>query len=162
MRVIHISTKNNILKFYEGGEEKASYPVSTSKCGIGNEYGSNQTPLGRHIICEKIGADVAIGTVFQERKNTGIISRIYKNRGEYPYEEAPCVTTRILWLEGLDEGLNKGEGIGSKERKIYIHGTPYEYGVGRPASFGCIRMRNKDIISLFDAVEVGDEVEIMV
>lgn len=161
-RIIHISTRNNVLQIYEDGKEKALYPVSTSKFGIGNEYGSNQTPLGKHVICEKIGADTTIGTVFYGRKNTGILSQIYKKREEYPYEEeSPCITTRILWLEGIDEGLNKGEGIDSKERKIYIHGTPYEYGVGKFSSLGCVRMCNEDIISLFSMVEVGDVVELI-
>jgi len=161
-RIIHINTRGNTLALYDNGKQEKLFAVSTSKFGIGNVYGSNQTPPGKHVICEKIGAGAVIGTVFQERKNTGIISRVYKKRKEYPYEEEfPCITTRILWLKGLDERLNKGEGIDSKERKIYIHGTPYEYDIGKFASFGCIRMCNEDIVNLFNLVEVGDVVELL-
>ena len=141
------------------GVNQARYAISTSRNGSGNEYGKEQTPLGKHRIAEKIGDGVVLAGIFEERDFKGKISPIYFGKPS-EFEEVPCITTRILWLEGLEEGINKGEGIGSYERKIYIHGTPYEYDIGRSASLGCIRMRNKDIIKLFDEIETGDEIYI--
>ena len=159
-KIIHISIKNNTLDLFEDKELKKQYAVSTSRNGTGNEYGKEQTPLGRHRICEKIGKDVPVGGIFKERCFKSEISPIYKKKSEC-IEELPCITTRVLWLEGLDKGLNAGEGIGSYERKIYIHGTPYEYEIGKPASLGCIRMKNQDIVEFFDVVAVGDEIKII-
>ena len=156
-RIIRITIKNNTLNLFEGKKLRKQYSVSTSRNGTGNEYGKEQTPLGRHRIFEKIGKGVPVGGVFKERCFNGEISLIYKEKSEC-IEEFPCITTRILWLEGLDEGLNLGEGIGSYERKIYIHGTPYEYDIGKSASLGCIRMRNQDVVEFFDVIDVGDEI----
>jgi len=162
--MIEISIKKQKLKFIKDFEVVKEYPISTSINGIGNEEGSEKTPIGRHQICEKIGDGVAIGTVFQARKNKGIISRIYKSREEYPYEEeSSCITTRILRLMGTQRGVNlstKEEGIDTFQRFIYIHGTPYEYAIGTPCSKGCIRMRNEDIAELFEFVKDDEKVVI--
>ena len=162
--MIEISIKKQKLKFIKDFEVVKEYQISTSINGIGNEKGSKKTPIGRHCICEKIGEGATMGVVFQERKNTGIISRIYKRREEYPCkEEFPCITTRILRLKGMERGFNASsmeKGIDTFSRCIYIHGTPYEYSIGVPNSKGCIRMRNKDIAELFELVEERESVTI--
>jgi hypothetical protein len=131
-----------------------SYPVSTSKYGIGNKVGSNKTPLGLHHIVSKIGRNACIGAIFKRRRNTGDIARINKDGA------ADLITTRILRLEGLQRGINKGKDIDSFRRCIYIHGTPEEKLIGKPASHGCIRMKNSDIIKLCSLVKRGTLVEI--
>jgi len=134
-----------------------SYPVSTSKYGTGNEEGSNKTPLGTHRIYMKVGANAPIGTVFKHCINTGRIAKIYHDSTDV---EQDFVITRIMCLEGLEPGVNKGEGIDSRDRRIYIHGTPEEGLIGTPASHGCIRMKNDDVVELFDQVKIGTLVEI--
>lgn len=129
------------------------YPVSTSKYGIGNKIGSNKTPLGLHRIASKIGRNACFGAIFKRRRNTGKIARVNKGSGD-------LITTRILRLEGLQRGINKGKGIDSFQRCIYIHGTPEEKLIGKPTSHGCIRMKNSDIIKLFSLVKRGTLVEI--
>ncbi len=126
----------------------SSYPISISKYGIGNKSGSNKTPLGLHRIVNKLGRNAHLGAIFKHRRSTGKIARINKDSGD-------LITTRILRLEGLEKGLNKGKGIDSFQRCIYIHGTPQEKLIGKPASHGCIRMKNRDIIKTFDQVKRG-------
>lgn len=133
------------------------FAISTSKYGTGNIAGSNKTPLGTHRICSKIGKKAKIGVIFRDCRNTKKLSKIYKKRSSVPEDE---ITTRILRLEGLEPGINKGKGIDSCKRQIYIHGTPVEYLIGKPASNGCVRMRNKDIIELFNCVPRNTLVEI--
>ncbi len=135
------------------------YKVSTSKYGIGNKSGSNKTPLGTHKIQAKIGDGAEIGTIFKGKKNTGKIAEISYSTEDTSDED--YVTTRVMPLEGLEKGINKGNGIDSFSRGIYIHGTQEEGLIGKPASHGCIRMKNLDVIELFDAVEVGCLVEIV-
>ncbi|MBT5855844.1 L,D-transpeptidase [bacterium] len=132
------------------------YPVSSSAYGIGSQMGSKKTPLGKHYIVEKIGSDAPYGTIFKARNNTGQIAKIPDSSPKKDY-----VTTRILWLKGLDEGLNKGGVVDSYSRFIYIHGTPEEGKIGSPASHGCIRMTNADVITLFDKVGIGTTVTII-
>jgi len=137
--------KDNLIK---------SYPVSTSKYGIGSQAGSNKTPLGRHRIQNKIGDGAPEGMIFKARQNTGIIAKINgKDRSDF-------VTTRIMWLKGLEPGKNRGRRIDSYKRYIYIHGTAEEDKIGQPASHGCIRMYNSDVIDLFDRLKEGTEVDI--
>ncbi len=133
------------------------YPVSTSKYGTGNIKGSNKTPLGTHRISESIGKDAEIGTIFESRINTGKIAKIYTDSTDTPGD---LITSRIMWLEGLETGINRGKGIDSHERRIYIHGIPEEGLIGKPASQGCVRMKNRDVIELFDLVPKGTLVEI--
>ncbi len=137
---------------------KASYAVSTAAKGLGNRDGSYQTPTGTHRICSKYGENAPVGTIFRGRKNTGKIAKIYIDKTDSPDD---YVTTRILRLEGMEEGVNKGKDIDSYLRLIYIHGTPEEGLIGTPASHGCIRMKNADVIALFDVVPVGTLVEIL-
>lgn len=152
--VIEIS-KQKLSLFNRTGLVK-SYPVSTSKYGIGNQSGSNKTPLGLHRIISKIGRNAHIGTIFKKRRNTGKTVTVYRKQAK----AVDLITTRILRLEGLEPGVNKGKGIDSFKRCIYIHGTPEEWLIGRPASHGCIRMKNRDIIELFNLVRKNTLVEI--
>jgi len=133
------------------------YSVSTSKYGTGNQRYSKKTPLGSHFIFKKIGEGEKIGTIFKGRKATGEIARIYTDATDL---EEELITSRILWLKGIEPGINEGGNVDSLNRFIYIHGTPEEGLIGRPASTGCIRMKNRDIIELFDLVVEGTLVEI--
>lgn len=152
--MIKIKISRQRLYFYEKKLIK-SYPVSTSKFGIGNMAESNKTPLGLHRVAEKIGKNAPIGTIFKERKNTRKIVPRYGFKSD-------LITTRILRLEGLEKGINKGKKIDSFHRFIYIHGTPEEKLIGKPASRGCIRMRNRDVAQLFDLVKKGTLVKISI
>lgn len=126
------------------------WTISTATNGLGSEKGSDKTPLGVHRIKEKIGNGADLNTIFKSRQNTGQRATIFHNPGE----DAPAdyVTTRIMWLDGLEKGVNKGGNVDSNERFIYIHGTPEEGKLGTPASHGCIRMFNQDVIKLFEQV----------
>jgi len=128
----------------------ASFPVSTSGFGVGTEPGSNKTPLGRFAVGEKIGEGAALGTVFVGRVPTGELAGM-----ESPDDPSDRVTTRILWLEGLEP-----HNLNTRERYVYIHGTNHEERIGEPCSHGCVRMRNADVAQLFDLVEPGTEVTI--
>jgi lipoprotein-anchoring transpeptidase ErfK/SrfK len=152
--VIQISKQK--LSLFKNNRFIKSYPVSTSKYGIGNYSGSNKTPLGLHRITSKIGRNAPIGAIFNKRRNTGKIFKVYKKKEK----TADLITTRILRLEGLEPGINKGEGIDSFKRCIYIHGTSDEGLIGKPASHGCIRMKNRDIVELFDLVKRNTLVKI--
>ncbi len=133
-----------------------SYPISTSKRGLGVVSGSMKTPFGAHKIVEKIGDGSPIGEIFKGLVDTKKISKIYTEKINVP----EFVTTRIMRLKGLEEGINKGKGVDSFSRSIYIHGTPEEGLIGTPASHGCIRMKNKDIIELFNKISKGTLIEI--
>ncbi len=150
--IITIDTSKQKLFVFEGREIIRIYPVSTSRYGVGNEKNSNKTPLGTHFIVAKIGKDAKIGTIFEHRRNTGQIAEIYT---EATHIKEELITTRILWLKGIVPGLNEDEEVDSYTRCIYIHGTPEEGLIGTPASRGCIRMKNQDILELFDLVPEG-------
>lgn len=153
---VHLGAQQ--LELWEGDLLLARYRVSTSARGAGEADGSEQTPRGLHAVCEKIGAGCAPGTVFVGREPTGELCTPERIRRE-PGRD--WILTRILWLQGLEPGRNRGAGVDSRERFIYIHGTPEEGRIGEPASHGCIRMRNDDVVELFDRVEVGTPVEIL-
>jgi len=137
---IDISIRDQRLIVKRGDETLRSYPVSTSRFGLGTEQGSMKTPTGRFRIAEKIGGDAPGGTVF--------LSRVpLKPDDSFPPTE-DLVMSRILWLDGLDE-----HNANTRKRFIYIHGTKHEDKIGSPASHGCIRMRNADVIDLFDLVD---------
>jgi len=140
--------------YADGKEEVKTYPVSTSKFGIGNKAGSDKTPLGQHIIKHKIGDGAPEGTIFKARKNTGKIAEMNAP------DAGDLVTTRIMWLSGLEPGKNSGSGIDSHKRYIYIHGTAEEDKIGTPTSHGCVRMYNRDAIDLFERVSEGTQVDI--
>lgn len=127
-----------------------SYPISTARNGMGNRVDSCMTPLGLHRIRQKIGAGEPRGMVFKGRIATGRIATSLDNR------EQDEITSRILWLDGLEEGLNRSGDCDTYARYIYIHGTSDEARIGEPVSAGCVRMGNLDVIELFDRVEVGD------
>ncbi len=139
----------------ESGELIRVYPVSTSKYGVGNRDGSHRTPPGRHAIREKIGAGCGEREVFIGRRAQGELERLREDGVTLPED---VITARILWLEGLEPGINQGDGVDSYRRYIYIHGTNEEDKIGTPASHGCIRMRNRDVIELYDMVDPGCEV----
>jgi L,D-transpeptidase YbiS len=124
-----------------------SFPCSTSSFGIGQILNSQCTPLGLHRIAEKIGANEPAGTVFKARKIIG-----HKSQAEFADAK---ITTRILWLEGLEPGFNRGGQVDSHDRYIYIHGTADQTSIGRPASHGCIHLTDNDLIPLFDLLAAG-------
>lgn len=135
------------------------YPVSTSKHGAGELNGSYCTPRGRHIIRAKIGAGQPANTVFVGRRPTG---EMYSPELLDKYPDRDWILTRILWLSGCEIGFNRLGQVDTMRRYIYIHGSPDGVEMGQPASIGCIRMKNKDIIELFDQVTPGTPVNITI
>jgi L,D-transpeptidase YbiS len=140
-----------------GGELSRSFPVSTSRNGAGERNGSFQTPRGRHVIRAKVGHGAPVGAVFRGRRPTG---EIYSAKLARERRDADWILTRILWLSGLEVGRNRLGDVDSMRRMIYIHGTPDSEPLGVPRSLGCIRMRNEDVVELFDLVSVGTIVDI--
>lgn len=145
--IIRISVRDQRLELVSGASVLSSYPISTSRFGLGSEEGSMKTPLGKFKIGEKIGAGMPSGAVFR--------SRIPLAPGDAPPPSNDLVLSRILWLDGLEE-----HNANTRDRFIYIHGTNHEEEIGQPASHGCIRMKNADLIALFDQVPMGAEVVI--
>jgi lipoprotein-anchoring transpeptidase ErfK/SrfK len=145
---IVVSVPDQTLALIDDGVVVARFPVSTSKFGLGDGSGSYATPLGTLAIASKIGGNAPLGTVFKSRKPTGEILRP-NAPGRDP------IVTRILWLRGLEKRNAR-----AFTRNIYIHGTPEERLIGRPASYGCIRMRSRDVAQLFAAVGVGTKIEV--
>jgi lipoprotein-anchoring transpeptidase ErfK/SrfK len=156
-RSIVVDVSDQKLYLYEGQKLEKTYPVSTSKYGIGNKLNSGKTPLGAHRVKKKIGQGAPAGTIFKNRLDTGKIAAIDRSAAGAPED---VVTSRILWLDGLEPGVNRGKRIDSYKRFIYIHGTASEGLIGRPASNGCVRMTNRDVIELFDLVPEGTRVDI--
>ena len=147
MKNIHISIRDQRLTLKEGETLIRTYSVSTSRFGIGTEEDSMKTPIGRFRVAEKIGDGLPSDTVFQSRVPL-------KADDPLPPTE-DLVMSRILWLDGLDE-----HNANTRDRFIYIHGTKHEDKIGNPASHGCVRMRNADVIELFDLVDEGAPVVI--
>ncbi len=145
---IVVSVPDQTLALIDDGVVVARFPVSTSKFGLGDGSGSYATPLGTMAVASKIGANAPLGTVFKSRLPTGEILRP-NAPGRDP------IVTRILWLRGLEKRNAR-----AFARNIYIHGTPEERLIGRPASYGCIRMRSRDVAQLFAAVGVGTKIEV--
>jgi lipoprotein-anchoring transpeptidase ErfK/SrfK len=146
---IVVSVHDQKLALLEKGTLVATYPISTSKFGLGDRPGSFGTPLGELEIANKIGDGAPAGTVFKDRRRTGEIVGV-NAPGRDP------IVTRIIWLRGRE-----AQNTNAFRRDIYIHGTPEERNIGRPASYGCIRMRSADIINLYGAVGTGAEVSII-
>jgi lipoprotein-anchoring transpeptidase ErfK/SrfK len=146
---IVISTRDQKLALLDRGTLLATYPVSTSKFGLGDRPGSRFTPLGQLQIAEKIGDNALPGAVFKDRRRTGEIV-LANSPGRDP------IVTRILWLRGLES-----QNANAFARDIYIHGTPEESRIGSPASYGCIRMRSSDIVQLYNIVGIGAAVTIV-
>lgn len=135
----------------------STYSISTAANGLGEQTGSECTPRGRHIIRAKIGAGAPQGAVFVGRRPTG---EVWSPELAEQHPDRDWILTRILWLSGCEHGRNRLGAVDSMRRYIYIHGTPDTEPMGVPASHGCIRMRNTDIVELFDRVPVGCPVEI--
>ncbi len=148
MHKIVIDSRTQSLSLYRENDLVFAAPVSTSRFGLGFENGSRKTPTGTFRVHQKIGGEMPAGTVFRGRKPVTIPVDWSTDRD--------LITSRILWLDGLDE-----ENAQTRERYIYIHGTNEEQLIGQAASSGCIRMRNADVIQLFDLVDVGALVEIV-
>ncbi len=146
---IVVSTHEQKLAVLDRGNLLAIYPVSTSKFGLGDWRGSRFTPLGKLEIAKKVGDNAPPGAVFKDRQRTGEVV-LANSPGRDP------IVTRILWLRGLE-----ARNANAFSRDIYIHGTPEEWRIGSPASYGCIRMRSSDIIQLYDIVGVGAGVTIV-
>ncbi|MCH9826112.1 MAG: L,D-transpeptidase [Gammaproteobacteria bacterium] len=139
------------------GERLASYVVSTAANGAGEREGSGCTPRGRHRIRARIGAGEPLGTVFVGRRATG---EIWTPQLAATHPQRDWILTRILWLCGCEPGFNRFGDCDSQRRYIYIHGTPDSEPMGEPRSHGCIRMRNRDIVELFDRVGAGTPVDV--
>lgn len=154
---ITISITDQSLTLWQDGQARQRYSVSTGLKGSGNQKGSEQTPLGEHVIRAKIGADSPIQTVFVGRRPTG---ELYSDALEKAQPKRDWVLTRIMWLSGLEVGQNRLGNVDTMQRYIYIHGTPDSEPMGVAKSHGCIRMRNQDIIDLFEQVAVGTKVTI--
>lgn len=158
-RVLLIKISEQTLYLLNDGHIEKSWPVSTSKFGIGNQSGSYKTPAGVHRVAEKIGADCKLREIIRTRVPTGEIAPL-PDAVSVPATR-DMITTRILWLQGLQPGINSGGNVDSYLRYIYIHGTPEERLLGSPSSIGCVRMGNEDVVEVFDSVEVGTLVNIV-
>lgn len=148
--VLYISVHRQRLFHVREGRLVADFPIATARNGLGTAVDSYRTPTGLHRVAEKIGDDVPPMGILKDRVFTG---RLADPDPQGPDKD--WITSRILWLDGLEPGVNQGPGVDSRGRYIYIHGTASECTVGTPSSMGCIRMRNSDVIALYDAVPVG-------
>jgi L,D-transpeptidase YbiS len=142
----------------DAGRIVREYAVSTARKGAGERSGSLCTPRGRHVIRAKIGAGAAPNTVFVGRRPTG---ELYTAELGARFPDRDWILTRILWLSGCEPGFNRLGGVDTMRRFIYIHGSPDSVAMGTPGSIGCIRMRNADIVDLFERVPAGTPVEIL-
>lgn len=149
MKHLHVSIARQALTLLEDDQPVAHYLVSTALKGAGECSGSEQTPRGHHVIRAKIGAGAACGAVFRGRRPTG---EVWTPDLHEQHPGRDWILSRILWLSGAEPGRNRLGRFDSMRRYIYIHGTPDTEPMGEPRSHGCIRMRNTDIIDLFDRV----------
>jgi lipoprotein-anchoring transpeptidase ErfK/SrfK len=156
--LLFVSIDNQKMYHIKEGAIVKKYIISSSEYGTGSVDGSNKTPLGLHKVKEKHGDNIPINGKMTGRVFYGDMATIYTDKTKSITDN---VTSRIFWLEGLEQGKNKGEGIDSYKRYIYIHGTSEEGRLGTPASHGCIRMRNKDVIDLYKIIEVDTLVLIL-
>jgi L,D-transpeptidase YbiS len=153
-RVVIDVAKQRLHWCTRGGEQRA-FAVSTAANGSGQREGSGCTPLGRHRIRARIGAGLPTGAVLVARRPTG---EILTPQLQAAYPQRDWILTRILWLSGCEPGVNRLGDVDTMRRYIYIHGTPDSEPMGVPASHGCVRMRNEEIVWLFDHVGIGTEV----
>lgn len=154
-RYIEISIATQRLDVIEEGLVLHSYMISTARNGTGQQKGSECTPLGWHKVRVKIGAEKPINSVFIGRRPTG---EVYTETLGLKYPERDWVLSRILWLCGTEVGFNRHGDVDSALRYIYIHGCPDHLMQGLPESHGCIRMKNKDIVALFECIKLGEAV----
>ncbi len=142
-----VNISKQTVSLFENGTFVKKYPCSTSRFGIGQQENSNCTPLGLHRIAEKIGAGEPAGTIFKSREVVGNVSELGVKAGR--------ITTRIMWLQGLEPGFNQGGNVDTHDRYIYIHGTGDQQSIGRLDSHGCIHLADADLIALFDLLPSG-------
>lgn len=154
---IKISITAQQLTLLDGDKTLKQYAISTAKNGPGEKMDSECTPRGEHRVAEKIGGECVMNSVLVGRMPTG---EIYGPALREQHPGRDWILTRILWLSGTEEGKNKGANVDSYDRYIYIHGSPDDVAMGQPGSRGCVRMRNVDVIELFDLITVGTNVEI--
>jgi lipoprotein-anchoring transpeptidase ErfK/SrfK len=155
---VHVSIPEQQLSVIaDDGTCVRRYPVSTARNGPGEQQGSHCTPRGRHRVRARIGAGQPLGTVFRARRPTG---EVWTPELAAQYPQRDWILTRILWLCGCEPGRNRLGKVDSMRRYIYIHGTGDDQPMGVPLSHGCIRMRNADVVELFDMVPVGVRVDI--
>ena len=154
---IEVSLEQQSLRLLDGECCVRQYAVSTARNGAGERSGSNCTPRGRHIVRAKIGQGAPIDTVFVGRRPTG---EIYSPALAAQFPARDWILTRILWLSGCERGFNRLGSVDTMRRHIYIHGSPDTVAMGTPGSIGCIRMRNADIVELFDLVPARTPVHI--
>lgn len=152
---IDIDINKQMLTLFADKSVLSSYAISTAKNGVGQQNGSECTPLGKHIIDSKIGGDAEENSVFVGREETG---EIFSGELRKTNPERDWILTRILWLSGQEEGANRGGEVDTKSRYIYIHGCPDSDSFSSPSSHGCVKMRNKDIVELFKNVDAGTHV----
>jgi hypothetical protein len=155
---LRIELTNQRLVCTDGGRMVKSYPISTALNGPGELCGSGCTPRGKHRIRLKIGEGCEMNTVFVARRPTGERFSAHLSASQ---PERDWILTRILWLTGMEKGKNRGGRVDTLRRFIYIHGTPDDEPMGVARSHGCIRMRNQDLIDLFDRVDNGTLVEVV-
>ncbi len=156
--ILFVSIRLQKLFHIENNSIIGEYPISSAKKGVGNQKNSDKTPLGLHSIKEKHGAETPLNGRMIGRIFYGHIATIYNDTTSSKTDD---ITSRILWLSGEEKGVNKGKNIDSYQRYIYIHGTSEEGKIGTPASHGCIRMTNKDVIKLFSLVKPNTKVLIL-
>jgi len=154
---IYININNQYLDLIDNHDVIERFAISTARKGSGQQKGSFCTPLGRHIVRAKIGAGSPPNTVFVGRRPTG---EIYCAELAARFPGRDWILTRILWLSGCEPGFNRLGDVDTMRRYIYIHGSPDGVEMGKPGSIGCIRMRNADIIRMFDLVPAGTVVDI--
>lgn len=154
--LLYVSVNSQVLYHVRGGRMIAHYPVATAKNGLGCQQNSYCTPTGLHRIREKFGDGIPEFGILRDRKYTGELAD-----PDFAGVDKDWITTRVLWLEGLEPGHNQGGQVDSYERYIYIHGTANERAIGTPSSQGCIRMRNADVAALFKEVDVGTLVVVL-
>jgi len=156
-RLLWVDVASQVLFICEAGKVVGHYPVSTALRGIGCDEDSFQTPVGLHRISEKIGDGVQSCMIFKGRQATGELAEVEPADNDTGHD---LITSRILWLSGMQPGINQGQGVDSHERYIYIHGSNEEGRIGQAVSHGCIRLKNADVIALFQQVEEGTAVTI--
>ena len=156
--LLFVSIENQKMYHIKEGAIVKKYIISSSEYGTGSEAGSNKTPLGLHKVKEKYGDETPINGRMIGRVFYGQIATLYNDKTKSKTDD---VTSRIFWLEGLEKGKNKGEGVDSYKRYIYIHGTSEEGRLGTPASHGCIRMKNNEVIDLYKTIAIGTLVLIL-
>lgn len=152
MELIFVSIKNQQLFVIKGGKVSAKYAISTSEYGVGSKMYSQKTPIGLHQVKFKIGAGAPVNGIIKTGYYTGKKAEVSQDT---VHTNDDLITTRVLWLDGLEPGLNKGGKVDTYSRSIYIHGTPEEGLIGQPASHGCVRMKNLDVLQLFNSVDKG-------